>query len=271
MKSDRKGGSHIWSYRWSWRTRAWAQAGAKGIILAGRTELRLKEPSDAVKKLSPSTKVIAVPTEVTSEQSVKSVFETALVSFERIDVVMNACGVMNNGHKTGEIEPSQWFRDFEVNVKGSYNIAHNFIKSGGGQGTIIFIVSMGASFTVPGISSYSASKLSVIKLAEYLDAEHPQLRVFAIHPGILQQTETKRGMVVDTFTPFARDKGIMTGGITLYFAGPTAEHLRGCFFSANWELDETAAHKEEIIDQKLLKLSFLHAKLSPEGHPWGSK
>lgn len=63
--------------------------------------------------------------------------------------------------------------------------------------------------------------------------EHSQLRVFAVHPGILQQTETKRGMVVDAFTPFAHDKGIMTGGITLYLAGPAAGHLRGGFISAN--------------------------------------
>lgn len=114
--------------------------------------------------------------------------------------------------------------------------------------------------------------------------EHPRLRVFAVHPGILQQTETKRGMVVDAFTPFAHDKGIMTGGITLYLASPTAEHLRGGFISANCtfflsiilflglrrpgDLDEIAAHKEEITDQKLLKLAFLNAKLSPEGYSW---
>jgi hypothetical protein len=27
-------------------------------------------------------------------------------------------------------------------------------------------------------------------------------------------------------------------------------------------------HKKEIVDEKLLKLSSLGAKLSPEGHPW---
>ncbi|QKX58382.1 uncharacterized protein TRUGW13939_05504 [Talaromyces rugulosus] len=129
--------------------------------------------------------VVAILTEVTAKESVKAAFETAQASFEKIDVVVNVCGVMNNGPGIGEIELSQWFRDFEVNVKGSYNIAHKHIKFAGGEGTIVFVVSMGASFTVPGISSYSASKLSVIKLAEYLNAEHSQLRVFAVHPGIL--------------------------------------------------------------------------------------
>lgn len=100
--------------------RAWAQAGAKGIILAGRTKERLEEPLEAVKEFSPSTTVVAVPTDVTSEVSVKVVFETAQASFKKIDVVVNACGVMNNGPGIGEIEPSQWFRDFVTKSRLSY-------------------------------------------------------------------------------------------------------------------------------------------------------
>jgi hypothetical protein len=30
------------------------------------------------------------------------------------------------------------------------------------------------------------------------------------------------------------------------------------------------AHKEEISEQKLLKLGFLGAKLGPGGHPWST-
>lgn len=94
---------------------------------------------------------------------------------------------------------------------------------------------MGASFTVPGISAYSGSKLAGIKLDEYLDAEKPDLRVFSVHPGIVAVTDTKRGMVVDAFTPFAHDTGLQTGGLTLYLSTPRAEHLRGGFISVNCE------------------------------------
>lgn len=57
----------------------------------------------------------------------------------------------------------------EVNVKGTYILAYYFIKTFGGEGTLIDLVSLGASFTAPGISSYSGSKLATIKLGEYLD------------------------------------------------------------------------------------------------------
>lgn len=173
----------------------------------------------------------------------------------------------------------------EVNLKGSYILAHYFIATCGGTGTIINLVSMGASFTVPGISAYSGSKLAVIKLDEYLDAEKPDLRVFSVHPGIVATTDTKRGMVVDAFTPFAHDTGLQTGGLSLYLATPRADHLRGGFISVNCEsplysmicddmltlagdVEEMETHKKEISEKKLLKLSFLGAKLSPTGHPW---
>lgn len=55
-------------------------------------------------------------------------------------------------------------------------MCQNFIKLMGGKGTIVNLVSLGASFTAPGMSSYACSKLAVIKLGELLSHEHPDLR-----------------------------------------------------------------------------------------------
>lgn len=40
-------------------------------------------------------------------------------------------------------------------------------------------------------------------------------------------------MVVPAFMPFAKDKGIVTGGLSLYLSTEQAEHLRGGFMTAN--------------------------------------
>lgn len=45
-------------------------------------------------------------------------------------------------------------------------------------------------------------------------------------------------------------------------------HFRSLLISTAGDVEEMETHKKEIVDQKLLKLSFLGAKLSPEGHPW---
>lgn len=138
------------------------------------------------------------------------------------------------GGPVGDLEPNVWFSDFEVNVKGTYILAHYYLKAVE-SGTLIMIGTLGASFTAPGMSAYSGSKMAMLKLAEYLDAEQPNLRVFTVHPGIVAATESGRGMVVDQLTPFAHDKGIQTGGLSLYLAQPKADYLKGSFISVNCE------------------------------------
>jgi NAD(P)-dependent dehydrogenase (short-subunit alcohol dehydrogenase family) len=134
----------------------------------------------------------------------------------------------------GDMEPDAWFRDFEVNVKGSYILAHEYLKVVS-SGTFIFLGTLGVSLTMPGMSPYSGSKLAALKLAEFLDAEKPDLRVFTVHPGIVGVTETGRGMAVDALAPFALDKGLQTGGLSLYLSQPKADYLRGSFISVNCE------------------------------------
>jgi hypothetical protein len=99
--------------------------------------------------------------------------------------------------------------------------------------------------------------------------EYPNLRVFSLHPGIVDAAD--RGMVVDAFTPFAKDTQALTGGVSLWLDTPKADCLKGGFTSVNWDVDEMYAHASEISGGKLTELGFLNAKLSPEGHPWGSK
>ncbi|KAG2162034.1 hypothetical protein JADG_001773 [Aureobasidium aubasidani] len=247
--------------------RAWAIAGAEGIILVGRKASLLQEPAEAISSINKDVKVLTVTANLTSEADVEELFSQAKTTFGKVDVVVNTAGTMTGG-PIGDMTPQQWWTDFEVNVKGTYTLTHHYLKTFGSSGTLINLVSLGASMTAPGISSYSTSKLAVIKLSEYLDAEKPDLRVFTLHPGIVAATKSKRGMVVDAFTPFAKDPGMLTGAVSLYLATPKAEYLRGGFTSVNWDVEEMEKHKDEIKEKKLLKLAFLNGKLGPEGHAW---
>ena len=128
---------------------------------------------------------------------------------------------------------------------------------------------------MPGMSSYSLSKLCSIRLCEYLDTgtsplpprnlkyaysiitEHTKLRTFVVHPGIVAQTETKRGMVVDSLTPFALDKGLQAGGVTLYLSTPQADYLRGGFLSVNCKYTICQETNHRLIVKGTL-MSSLH-------------
>jgi NAD(P)-dependent dehydrogenase (short-subunit alcohol dehydrogenase family) len=211
--------------------RAWAQAGVQGLVLVGRNKALLDEPVAAVKAISPSTNVLALTADLTSQSDVERLFSETGNALGAINVLIHAAGSTTSG-VVGDLDPEAWFRDYELNVKASYVLVHHYLKVFK-SGTIIFLGTLGASFTFPGMSAYSGSKLALMKLAEFLDAEKPDLRVFTVHPGIVAATETNRGMVVDALTPFAKDKGIQTGGLSLYLAQKRADYLRGGFVSVN--------------------------------------
>ena len=128
-----------------------------------------------------------------------------------------------------------------------------------------------------------------MKTTQSLVLEYPNLRAFSVHPGIVEAKD--RGMVIDAFTPFAKDTQALTGGVSLWLNTPTADFLNGGFLSVNCtskkpnavlallpllmsnigDVDELEAHSKEIIEGKLNQLGFLNGNLSPEGHPWASK
>lgn len=84
------------------------------------------------------------------------------------------------------------------------------------------------------------------------------------------EAEGGRGMVVPPLTPFAKDKGLLFGGVSLYLTKPEADFLRGGFVSVNWDLKELEVHKGEVTEKKLMKMAFLNGQLAPGGYGWAS-
>ncbi|KAF2247679.1 hypothetical protein BU26DRAFT_566628 [Trematosphaeria pertusa] len=193
-----------------------------------------------------------------------AIFDQAFADFSTVDVVINAAGVMNVDGMIEQIEPAQWWNDHEVNVKGTYNLAHHFTTATNGTGTFINLVSLGASFLAPDLSSYSTAKPAAIKLGEDLDLDNqlslcqmPNLRTFSIHPGI-DEAAAGRGAVIDHIAPFAKGKQPLPAVFTMYLQKQEVDFLRGGFVSENWDIEEG----------KPVKLGFVGAKFRPEGHPW---
>ena len=156
--------------------RAWALAGAKGIVLVGSNKELLDEPASAIKAISPPTQVLALTADSISNLGVEELFKQAIDSLGAIDVLDHAAGGTTTG-VAGDSELDVWFRDYEFNVKASYIVVHYYLKSST-TGTVIFLSTLGASFIFPELSSYSGRKLALMKLAEFLDAEKPDLRAF---------------------------------------------------------------------------------------------
>lgn len=185
-------------------------------MLVGRNKALLDEPAAAIKAISPLTEVLALTPDLTSKSEVERFFAQVVNALGAIDVLVHAAGSTTSG-VVGDLKPEAWLKDYKLNVRTSYIVVHRYLYVSK-AGTIIFLGMLGASFTFPNMSAYSGSKLALLKLAEFLDAEKPKVRVSTVHPGIVAATETNRGIVVDALTPFAKDKGIQIGALPLYLA-----------------------------------------------------
>ena len=55
-----------------------------------------------------------------------------------------------------------------------------------------------------------------------------------------------------SFKPFAKDTPQLAGAVVNWLAGEDAKFLNGRYVSANWDMNEILARKDEIVKENLL-------------------
>jgi NAD(P)-dependent dehydrogenase (short-subunit alcohol dehydrogenase family) len=246
----------------------WARAGAAGVVLAGRKTQELARVEEEVKKADPNVKLLSVSVDITIESQVQNLYDQIQKTFGRhADVLINNAG---SGGKFGGLGQVPW--DGYTNVVNTHYLgaalmSKYFISSQpqptDPKGTIVYITSGIGGMILPGTVAYSIAKLAGQRLTEYLDADYPNLRAFTLSPGII-----KTGLTQAAFEPYAKDHIDMPGLMSLYLAQERADYLRGGFVGINWDINEMEEHKDEIKEKKLLKMSWIPAKLGQGGHPF---
>jgi len=110
-----------------------------------------------------------------------------------VDLLVCNAGIGNRG-VAWEIDPDEWWRDFEVNVLGVHlccrAVIPRMLERGSGR---IVIVGSGAAY-LPGATetSYTASKAAVCRYGETLaNALRDRIPVFVISPGLVRTAMTE--------------------------------------------------------------------------------
>ncbi|KAG9049162.1 hypothetical protein FS842_000239 [Serendipita sp. 407] len=94
------------------------------------------------------------------------------------------------------------------------------------------------------------SKLPAVKLVQILNDEYPNVRSFAVIPGLVPTD-----MFIEAFRSMALDKASLVAGLSVFLAASSdADALSGRFLDARWDIEEVLAKKEEIVSKDLLKL-----------------
>ncbi|RMZ17240.1 hypothetical protein D0860_00646 [Hortaea werneckii] len=190
-----------------------------------------------------------------------------------------------DGGGCADSDPEMWWRDLEVNLKGTYLVARRYIRAlreyygsttaGNGHGRTegkvegrIINVSSNASWRyVPGRSSYAASKLAINSLTEYLDGEEGSdvvdsttghskntaiVRSVALHPGGVD-TDLAATLPEDVRKRILIDKPELAAGTCVYLSLPRADFLMGRFVNCTWDMEELEKQRERMESQDLLK------------------
>ncbi|CAH0720421.1 unnamed protein product, partial [Brenthis ino] len=138
---------------------AFLKCGAKNIAILDIAEKAGKELTDKLNKLY-KNKVIFVKCDVSKDDDINYAFDQVLNTFNRIDVIINNAGIMNDS-------PDVWKTSSLVNWVGLVSftmkgIQHMRKDEGGQGGTIINISSSAAIVRVSIIPIYCGTKSAVL-------------------------------------------------------------------------------------------------------------
>lgn len=146
-----------------------AKLGAKIILVARRKE-KLDALANELEKLNVPTLVCRC--DVSNKEQVKEMAKTVLEKFDSVDVLVNNAGFAIYGSvkdlTIGEIESQM-----ETNYFGMVYCIKNFLPAmlKEKSGHIVNVASVAASFGLPGIASYCASKFAMLGFSEGLKHE----------------------------------------------------------------------------------------------------
>jgi NADP-dependent 3-hydroxy acid dehydrogenase YdfG len=172
------------------------------VSLAARREDRIRELADEIS--SGGGKALAVPTDISDEQSARRLIETTKGELGSVDVLVNNAGVMLLGPMLGaDIE--HWQRMVNVNLLGLMYATHAALpimqEQGGGH--IVNVSSVAGRVARLGSGAYHATKWGVGAFSESLRQEGSMYNVHVtiVEPGYVDtelQGHNELPVVVET-------------------------------------------------------------------------
>jgi len=162
-----------------------AAADAK-VAVSARTAEQVEEVANEIGGL-------AVVADVTKGDEVEAMIGKVGSELGPIDLLVANAGIGTEGGSTWEVDPEEWWRVLEVNMRGVHlscrSVIPGMLERGRGR---IVITGSGAAY-LPGGSStaYPSSKAAVCRYGETLANElRGRIPVFVFSPGLVQTDMT---------------------------------------------------------------------------------
>ncbi|KAK4502127.1 hypothetical protein PRZ48_005550 [Zasmidium cellare] len=163
-------------------TRAFAEAEASKIAVLGRRESVLQETKTEIES--------AVGGRTTIQPHTVDIQD--LPTLKRIaneigpwDILIANAGYLSEPTPLIASDPAEWWKLFEVNVKGVFNLARSFLPNRRQDATLIGVAagSIQIDAMARNFSAHNSSKFAGVKMLEILAKEVQDIHVVSMHPG----------------------------------------------------------------------------------------
>ena len=158
-----------------------AENGGKIVVNYANNE---KEANDTVEQIkNGGGAAIAIKADVSKREQVTALFDKAIEHYGQVDVLINNAGIMIN-KPLNENSEDDFIKQFDINVKGTFNTLQEAFCRLSDNGIIINFSSSTVKMMLPSYALYSATKAAVEQMTRVFSKEIGRgISVNAIAPG----------------------------------------------------------------------------------------
>lgn len=220
-----------------------AQQGAK-VGMLGRTSDEVEQATQQVQQWSEAIPLIA---DISDPEAMQQAVEQLVTKWGRLDIVFANAGINGVWAPLEELDPHEWDKTLDVNLKGTfltvkYAVPH--LKRQGGSVIITSSVNGTRMFSNTGATAYACSKAGQVAFAKMvaLELAKDRVRVNVICPGAItteidENTDRQDLEEVAPAVEFPEGMVPLTGGkpgsadqvaqLVLFLASDASSHITG--------------------------------------------
>lgn len=238
---------------------AFAKSGAAGIAIGARSDFGTLEQEmlDAAKSAGKKApKILKLSLDVADYASVEKAAKETEKEFGQLDVLINNAGYLGDWLPIGETDPKGWWRNYEINIGGVYNVSRAFLPLllKGKQKTIVNVTSAGAHGLTEGASGYQSSKFALLRFTEFLNVDYSDqgLVAYAVHPC---GAATELGLNMPESMHFVfTDTPEIASDTMVFLTSKKRNWLAGRYIDCCWDMDDFLSKEKEIVEGDKLKM-----------------
>lgn len=221
-----------------------AQAGAK-VATLGRTEEELEKTVAQIQ--NEQGEAILVVADISQPDQMQKATQQVVEQWGRLDIVFANAGINGVWAPLEELEPEEWDKTININLKGTFltvKYAVPYLKQQGGSVIVTSSVNGTRIFSNSGATAYSCSKAAQVAFTKMvaLELAKHRIRVNVICPGAIEtdigeSTEQRDLEHVQEPVEFPEGKIPLTDGkpgtseqvaqLVLFLASDASSHISG--------------------------------------------